>query len=117
MGDSVDNVPGVPGVGPKTATQLIQQYGSVEAVLASVEEIAKPKLKQNLIEHAGNARLSRELVRLVCDAPLPEPLEDLALKGIPPEPLQAVPRGPGVQVAAQPDDRRRLAQHRRDRSQ
>ena len=88
MGDSVDNVPGVPGVGPKTATQLIQQYGSVEAVLASVEEITKPKLKQNLIDHAGNARLSRELVRLVCDAPLPEPLEDLALKGIPPEPLR-----------------------------
>jgi DNA polymerase-1 len=88
MGDSVDNVPGVPGVGPKTATQLIQQYGSVEAVLASVEEIAKPKLKQNLIEHADNARLSRELVRLVCDAPLPEPLEDLILKGIPPEPLR-----------------------------
>jgi DNA polymerase-1 len=88
MGDSVDNVPGVPGVGPKTATQLIQEYGSVEGVLAAVEEIKKPKLKQNLIEHAEDARLSRELVRLVCDAPLPEPLEDLALKGIPPEPLR-----------------------------
>ena len=88
MGDSVDNVPGVPGVGPKTATQLIQQYGDVEAVLANVDEITKPKLKQNLIEHADNARLSRELVRLVCDAPLPEPLDDLILKGIPPEPLK-----------------------------
>ncbi len=88
MGDSVDNVPGVPGVGPKTATQLIQQFGNLEAVLASAETITKPKLKQNLIEHAGNARLSRELVRLVCDAPLPEPLEDLALKGIPPQPLK-----------------------------
>lgn len=88
MGDSVDNVPGVPGVGPKTATQLIQQYGSVDAVLASVDEIAKPKLKQNLTEHADDARLSRELVRLVCDAPLPEPLEDLAIKGIPQAPLQ-----------------------------
>src|SRR3954470_8404570 len=88
MGDSVDNIPGVPGVGPKTAALLIQQYGSVEGVLAAVEEIKKPKLKQNLIEHAGNARLSRELVRLVCDAPLPEPLEDLALRGIPPEPLK-----------------------------
>src|SRR4029453_10429336 len=83
-----DNVPGVPGVGPKTATQLIQQYGDVEAVLANTHEITKPKLKQNLIEHADNARLSRELVRLVCDAPLPEPLEDLGLKGIPPEPLR-----------------------------
>jgi len=89
MGDSVDNVPGVPGVGPKTASQLIQQYGDLETVLASTDEITKPKLKQNLIEHADMARLSRELVRLVCDAPLPEPLEDLALKGIPKEPLAA----------------------------
>jgi len=89
MGDSVDNVPGVPGVGPKTASQLIQQYGDLETVLASTDQITKPKLKQNLIEHADMARLSRELVRLVCDAPLPEPLEDLALKGIPKEPLAA----------------------------
>jgi len=88
MGDSVDNVPGVPGVGPKTATQLIQQYGDLETVLASTAEITKPKLKQNLIEHAEMARLSRKLVELVCDSPLPEPLEDLALKGIPPEPLK-----------------------------
>jgi DNA polymerase-1 len=89
MGDSVDNVPGVPGIGPKTASQLIQQYGDLDTVLASTGEITKPKLKQNLIDHADNARLSRELVRLVCDSPLPEPLEDLTLKGIPPEPLKA----------------------------
>jgi len=88
MGDSVDNVPGVPGVGPKTASQLIQQYGDVENVLAHVDEIAKPKLKQNLIEHAEAARLSRELVRLVCDAPLPEPLDALEMKGIPEGPLR-----------------------------
>src|SRR5690348_6851335 len=87
MGDSVDNVPGVPGIGPKTASQLIQTYGDLETVLASVEEITKPKLKQSLIDHAGNARLSRELVRLVCDAKLPEPLEALELKNIPKEPL------------------------------
>src|SRR5215210_6526574 len=89
MGDSVDNVPGVPGIGPKTASQLIQQFGDLESVLGSTDQISKPKLKQSLIEHADNARLSRELVRLVCDAALPEPLEDLALKGIPTEPLQA----------------------------
>ncbi|MDB5663136.1 MAG: polymerase [Sphingomonas bacterium] len=89
MGDSVDNVPGVPGIGPKTAAQLIQQYGDVESVLAAASTIAKPKLRQSLIDHADNARLSRELVRLVCDRALPEPLEDLALKGIPPEPLRA----------------------------
>src|SRR5947209_6539781 len=89
MGDSVDNVPGVPGIGPKTATQLIQAFGDLETVLASTDQITKPKLKQSLIDHADAARLSRELVRLVCEAPLPEPLEDLALKGIPKEPLAA----------------------------
>jgi DNA polymerase-1 len=88
MGDSVDNVPGVPGIGPKTASQLIQTYGDLETVLASTDEISKPKLKQSLIEHAGDARLSRELVRLVCDSPLPEPLDALQMKGIPPEPLK-----------------------------
>jgi DNA polymerase-1 len=88
MGDSVDNIPGVPGIGPKTAAQLIQEYGDLESVLAHAEEIKKPKLKQNLIEHAEKARLSRELVRLVCDSPLPEPLDALEMKGIPPEPLR-----------------------------
>ena len=89
MGDSVDNVPGVPGIGPKTASQLIVDFGDLETVLASTEAIKKPKLKQSLIDHADNARLSRELVRLVCDVALPEPLEDLVLTGIPPEPLRA----------------------------
>src|SRR3954470_5175680 len=88
MGDSVDNVPGVPGIGPKTASQLIQTYGDLETVLASTDQITKPKLKQSLIDHADNARLSRELVRLVCDSPLPEPLDALVLTGIPPEPLK-----------------------------
>src|SRR6476661_7994181 len=88
MGDSVDNVPGVPGIGPKTASQLIQQFGDLETVLASTDQISKPKLKQSLIEHADAARLSRELVRLVCDSSLPEPLEELQLKGIPKEPLR-----------------------------
>jgi DNA polymerase I len=89
MGDSVDNVPGVPGIGPKTASQLIVEYGDLETVLASTDLITKPKLKQSLIDHADNARLSRELVRLKCDDPLPEPLADLELKGIPEEPLRA----------------------------
>jgi len=89
MGDSVDNVPGVPGIGPKTASELIRQFGSLDAVLGGTDQIRKPKLKQSLIDHADNARLSRELVRLKCDAPLPEPLEGLALRGLPPEPLRA----------------------------
>ena len=88
MGDSVDNVPGVPGIGPKTASQLIQDHGSLEAVLAAADGIKKPKLRQNLLEHADNARLSRELVRLVCEMNLPEPLEALELKNIPEEPLR-----------------------------
>src|SRR5687768_15538843 len=88
MGDSVDNVPGVPGIGPKTASQLIQTFGDLETVLASTDQITKPKLKQSLIDHAENARLSRELVRLVGDAALPEPLQALELKNIPKEPLR-----------------------------
>ena len=89
MGDSVDNVPGVPGIGPKTAIAADPAISATSKRCSpATDEINKPKLKQNLIEHADNARLSRELVRLVCDAPLPEPLEDLALKGIPPEPLR-----------------------------
>src|SRR5438309_2858822 len=88
MGDSVDNVPGVPGIGPKTASQLIQAFGDLETVLASTDQISKPKLKQSLIDHAEMARLSRELVRLVCDSPLPEPLDTLQLKNIPEQPLR-----------------------------
>ncbi|HUG45664.1 MAG TPA: DNA polymerase I [Sphingomicrobium sp.] len=89
MGDKVDNIPGVPGIGPKTASQLILEYGSLDAVLANAEAIPKPKLKQSLIDHAEAARLSRKLVELVCDSPLPQPLDELQLTGIPPEPLKA----------------------------
>ena len=89
MGDSVDNVPGVPGVGPKTAAKLILEHGDLESVLAAAEGMKKGKLRDNLIEHAAMARLSRELVSLRCDVALPEPLEDLALKGIPDAPLRA----------------------------
>ena len=89
MGDSVDNIPGVPGIGPKTASELIRTYGDLESVLAAADGIAKPKLRQSLIDHADMARLSRELVRLACDRPLPEPLDDLVLKGLPRAPLEA----------------------------
>ena len=88
MGDSVDNVPGVPGIGPKTASKLIQEYGTVEAVLAAAPEMKPSKMRDNLIAHADMARLSHQLVRLVCDAALPAPLEDLSIKGIPEAPLR-----------------------------
>ncbi|MEA3043565.1 MAG: polymerase [Sphingomonadales bacterium] len=88
MGDSVDNVPGVPGIGPKTASKLIQEFGDVEAVLAAAGEMKPSKMRDNLIEFAEQARLSRKLVELICDSPLPEPLDALAMKGIPEEPLR-----------------------------
>ena len=88
MGDSVDNIPGVPGIGPKTASKLIQEFGDLESVLVAAPDMKPSKMRDNLIEHADKARLSRELVRLICDAPLQDPLDDLALKGIPEEPLR-----------------------------
>jgi DNA polymerase I len=66
-GDTSDNIPGVPGVGEKTATQLLQQFGSLEGVLAGVDEISGAKRKQNLVEHAEDARLSKRLATLHCD--------------------------------------------------
>ena len=89
MGDSVDNVPGVPGVGPKTAAKLILEHGDLEAVLAAAPAMKPGKLRDNLIEHAGMARLSRELVELKCDVALPEPLDELEMQGIPDAPLRA----------------------------
>ncbi|MBY0519768.1 MAG: DNA polymerase I [Sphingomonas sp.] len=89
MGDSVDNVPGVTGVGPKTAAKLIQEHGDLEGVLAAAPAMKPGKLRDNLIEQADNARLSKVLVTLKCDEPLPDPLEELELKGIPDAPLRA----------------------------
>ncbi|HNW18454.1 MAG TPA: DNA polymerase I [Sphingorhabdus lacus] len=89
MGDSVDNVPGVPGVGPKTATKLIQEFGDLESVLAAAPDMKPSKMRDNLIEHADKARLSKVLVTLKEDCPLPIPIEDMKLGAIPEEPLAA----------------------------
>jgi DNA polymerase I len=89
MGDSADNVPGVPGIGPKTATKLMVEFGSLEAVLAAAPDMKPSKMQQNLVEFAEQARLSRVLVTLKEDAALPEPMEDFLLKEIPEEPLRA----------------------------
>ncbi|MET0239222.1 MAG: DNA polymerase I [Sphingobium sp.] len=88
MGDSVDNVPGVPGIGPKTASKLILEHGDLESVLAAVPSMKPSKMRDNLTEHAEMARLSRKLVALHCDMDLP-PIDTLKLDGIPPEPLRA----------------------------
>ncbi|MDG2005437.1 MAG: DNA polymerase I, partial [Novosphingobium sp.] len=89
MGDSVDNIPGVYGVGPKTATKLIQEHGDLEAALESAHDMKESKLKERLIEQAEMARLSRVLVALKEDCDLPLPIEDFELEAIPPEPLSA----------------------------
>ncbi|HUJ72804.1 MAG TPA: 5'-3' exonuclease H3TH domain-containing protein [Verrucomicrobiae bacterium] len=71
LGDSVDNVPGVPGVGEKTATQLIQEYGTLENLLAHTAEIAKPKLREALETAADRIRANRLLITLHTNLPLP----------------------------------------------
>ena len=81
-GDSVDNVPGVPGIGVKTAAQLIEEYGDVETLLQNAENIKQKKRRENLIEFADDARISRELVTLKDDVPLPAPIADLALRAL-----------------------------------
>jgi DNA polymerase-1 len=79
-GDSIDNVPGVPGIGPKTAAQLLEEFGDLDTLLARASEIKQQKRRENLIEHAEMARLSRELVRLRDDVSVPEPLSAFELQ-------------------------------------
>ncbi len=76
-GDSVDNVPGVPGIGPKTAATLLTEYGDLEGILAAAPQIKQKKRRERLIEHADDARLSRRLIELKLDVELPMPLEQL----------------------------------------
>jgi DNA polymerase-1 len=73
-GDSIDNVPGVPGIGVKTAAELIKTYGDVENLLAHVNEIKQPKRREALIQNAENARISRKLVLLKNDVAVDHPL-------------------------------------------
>ena len=87
MGDSADNIPGIRGIGPKTATKLIQDHGSLEAALAAAPTMKPSKMQESLIEQADMARLSRVLVTLKEDCPLPIELDDFKLGAIPPDPL------------------------------
>ena len=92
-GDSTDNVPGVPGIGIKTAAQLINDYGDLETLLARASEIKQPKRRESLIEHAEKARMAKKLVHLVDDAPAPVPLDVLTLPQPPAEKLVAFLKG------------------------
>ncbi len=86
-GDSSDNVPGVSGIGVKTAALLINEYGDLETLLARAEEIKQPKRRQSLIDEADAARLSKRLVTLRDDVPVETPLESFAVKPVSAETL------------------------------
>ena len=86
-GDSVDNVPGAPGIGVKTAAQLLDEYGDLDTLLARAEEIKQPKRRQTLIDNADLIRISKQLVTLKDDVPLDVPLEDLAVQDPDPDTL------------------------------
>ncbi len=88
LGDASDNVPGVPGIGVKTAAKLIDAYGDLETLLARAPEIRQQKRRETLLEHADQARLSRDLVTLRDDAPLETAFADLAVTGPEPETLR-----------------------------
>ncbi|MCC8931865.1 DNA polymerase I [Rhizobium sp. 'Codium 1'] len=79
-GDSTDNVPGIPGIGPKTAAQLLEEFGDLETLLARAGEIKQVKRRENIVANAELARLSRQLVELRTDVPIDMKLEDLVLE-------------------------------------
>jgi DNA polymerase-1 len=77
MGDTSDNIPGVPGIGPKTAGQLIEEFGSIAELLKNIDKVKNAKVRSSLDRYAEQARLSRELATLDSNAPLDWPLENL----------------------------------------
>lgn len=79
-GDSTDNIPGVPGIGPKTAAQLLETYGDLDTLLERAHEIKQNKRRENLIEFADQARLSRKLVTLKVDTPVEAAIDDFILE-------------------------------------
>ena len=92
-GDSSDNIPGVPGIGEKTAAQLLQQFGSIEALYSRLDEVKSEKRRAVLREHEGAARLSLQLATMVLDVPLEHDLVELVTRGgyaLPVEQVEAV---------------------------
>ncbi|GAD11956.1 DNA polymerase I [Geobacillus thermoleovorans] len=81
MGDKSDNIPGVPGIGEKTAVKLLKQFGTVENVLASIDEIKGEKLKETLRQHREMALLSKKLAAIRRDAPVELSLDDIVYQG------------------------------------
>jgi DNA polymerase I len=83
VGDSVDNVPGIPGIGPKTAAQLLEQFGDLDTLLARAAEIKQDKRREAIITNADKARISRDLVTLKTDVAVTEGLDDLTVQPVP----------------------------------
>ena len=81
-GDSIDNVPGVPGIGPKTAATLLEQFGDLDTLLARASEIKQDKRRESILANIDNIHLSKQLVTLKNDVPNVEPLEDFALQPV-----------------------------------
>ncbi len=79
-GDSIDNIPGVPGIGQKTALSLVQTFGSIDELYAKIDSIAKEKQKQNLVQFKEQAFLSRDLVKIKTDVPLACTVEDFTIQ-------------------------------------
>ena len=79
-GDSTDNVPGIPGIGPKTAAQLLEEFGDLDTLLARAAEIKQQKRRENIIQYAEQARISRQLVTLKKDTPVDVGIEEFGLE-------------------------------------
>ena len=121
-GDSTDNVPGVPGIGPKTAAQLLAEYGDLETLLERAGEIKQEKRREGIIANAELVRLSRQLVMLKDDVPLEMPLDGLFLEKTDGPRARRLFEGYGIQHADPPrgrsDRHRRLADRtRRDQGE
>src|SRR5437868_7127612 len=89
VGDSIDNVPGVPGIGVKTAAKLIAEFGDLETLLGRANEVKQPKCREALIEYAGKARLSARLVTLDDHVPLDHEITEFAVHD--PDPKELLP--------------------------
>ncbi|XP_032746564.1 DNA polymerase I-like, partial [Rattus rattus] len=80
IGDPTDNVPGIPGIGPKIAAQLLEQFGSLDILLQRVREVKQTKRRENIQTYSEQAKISRELVRLKADVPIDNDLDDFILE-------------------------------------
>ena len=106
MGDASDNIPGVPGIGPKTAATLIQSFGSLSGIYDHLEEISRPRLRELLKAHKENAFLSQKLAKLCTDAQRPLPVDALSFNGINVDGARDFLKAHGFESLV-----RRLAQH------